>query len=255
MCLASFRRLGLSSGVRCAAGFHRVSCSLAGRTMASSAVGRIAVTRRLPGPQQEELLRRVQERGIQLLQNDSDEPVDRRQLEEWTQQGIDGLYCLLTDKIDQELIRQSGPRLEVVSTMSAGFNHIDVQACKSNGTAVGYTPDVLTDTTADLAVGLLLSTARRIPEAAQAVKDGKLHSNSAESDWIIIIGYGVLSRRVDHVEAGMDDGKGYPWFLCWNYWHGANRLCYSTKTERVQLQFLVHSHEKEAGDGKAVGEY
>eukprot|EP01138_Halocafeteria_seosinensis_P006398 gb/GECG01006541.1/.p1 GENE.gb/GECG01006541.1/~~gb/GECG01006541.1/.p1 ORF type:complete len:230 (+),score=17.68 gb/GECG01006541.1/:1-690(+) len=207
MCLASFRRLGLSSGVRCAAGFHRVSCSLAGRTMASSAVGRIAVTRRLPGPQQEELLRRVQERGIQLLQNDSDEPVDRRQLEEWTQQGIDGLYCLLTDKIDQELIRQSGPRLEVVSTMSAGFNHIDVQACKSNGTAVGYTPDVLTDTTADLAVGLLLSTARRIPEAAQAVKDGEwttwkpewmtgkdIHGSSVGIIGMGRIGYAIAQR-------------------------------------------------------------
>lgn len=108
----------------------------------------------------------------------SEEPIPRQQLEEWAQKGIDGLYCLLTDKIDKDVVKKCGPNLKVVSTMSAGFNHIDVQTCKEKGVAVGFTPDVLTDTTADLAVGLLLSTARRIPEAAAAVQNGMLSTTS-----------------------------------------------------------------------------
>lgn len=83
-----------------------------------------------------------------------------------------GIYCLLTDKIDAEVLEACGDSLRVVSTMSVGHNHIDVEWCKAHGVAVGYTPDVLTETTADLALGLLLATARRIPEAAAAVQAG-----------------------------------------------------------------------------------
>jgi lactate dehydrogenase-like 2-hydroxyacid dehydrogenase len=57
--------------------------------------------------------------------------------------------------------------------MSVGYDHIDLKACKNSNISVGYTPDVLTDTTADIAVALLLATSRRIPEGIQAVKEGK----------------------------------------------------------------------------------
>lgn len=86
---------------------------------------------------------------------------------------MDGIYCLLSDKVPKELIEAAGDKLKVVSTMSAGFNHVDVDTCKSKSIRVGHTPDALTETTADLAVGLLLATARRIPEAAAAVKKGE----------------------------------------------------------------------------------
>lgn len=66
-----------------------------------------------------------------------------------------------------------GEGLKVVATMSAGYNHIDVDQCNASGVAVGYTPDVLSETTADLAVALALSAARRMVEAADAVKAGK----------------------------------------------------------------------------------
>ena len=57
--------------------------------------------------------------------------------------------------------------------MSAGFNHIDVGECKKQSVSAGFTPDVLTDTTADLAVALILSAARRVVESAAAVKSGE----------------------------------------------------------------------------------
>src|SRR5690606_18892783 len=86
--------------------------------------------------------------------------------------GIDGLYCLLTERIDDELLDAAGPSLRVVSTMSVGYDHVDVAACKTHGVAVGNTPGVLTETTADLALTLLLATARRVPEAIDAVRNG-----------------------------------------------------------------------------------
>lgn len=54
--------------------------------------------------------------------------------------------------------------------MSVGYDHVDVAACKIHGVRVGNTPDVLTDSTADLTLTLLLATARRVPEAVLAAK-------------------------------------------------------------------------------------
>jgi len=84
----------------------------------------------------------------------------------------EGLLCLLTDRIDDELLRQA-PRLRVVSQMAVGYDNIDVEACTRRGVAVGNTPGVLTETTADLAFGLLLMTARRLGEAENWLRAGK----------------------------------------------------------------------------------
>jgi lactate dehydrogenase-like 2-hydroxyacid dehydrogenase len=87
-------------------------------------------------------------------------------------QGVAGIYCLINDRIDAEVLEAAGPSLRVVSTMSVGYDHINVAACAARAVAVGNTPGVLTETTADLALALLLATARRIPEAVAAVRDG-----------------------------------------------------------------------------------
>ncbi len=85
---------------------------------------------------------------------------------------IDGLYCLLTDKVDPVLL-DAAPRLRVVSQMAVGFDNIDIAACSARGIPVGHTPEVLTETTADLAWALIMTTARRLVEAAAAVKSGE----------------------------------------------------------------------------------
>ncbi|KAM8847904.1 glyoxylate reductase/hydroxypyruvate reductase isoform 1-T2 [Synchiropus picturatus] len=102
---------------------------------------------------------------------DSDEPVPRDELLKGVQ-GASGLLCLLSDKIDAEVLDAAGPNLKAISTLSVGYDHLDMVEIKKRGIRVGYTPDVLTDATAELTVALLLATARRLPEAVQEVKNG-----------------------------------------------------------------------------------
>ncbi len=87
--------------------------------------------------------------------------------------GVDGLLCLLTDKIDGEVMDAIGPQLKVISSMSVGVDHIDIAAATARGIPVGNTPGVLTDATADQAFALMLSAARRIPEAERFLRAGK----------------------------------------------------------------------------------
>ena len=90
--------------------------------------------------------------------------------------GHDYIYSLLTDTIDAhflEVCADSTPRLKMVANMAVGFNNIDVTAATRLGIAVSNTPGVLSDTTADLTLGLLLATARRIPEAERFLRAGK----------------------------------------------------------------------------------
>jgi glyoxylate reductase len=86
--------------------------------------------------------------------------------------GCDGLVSLLTDRIDAALL-DAAPRLKVVSNYAVGFNNIDVPAATARGVAVGNTPGVLTDATADMAFCLLIAAARRLVEGQQAVQSGK----------------------------------------------------------------------------------
>jgi glyoxylate reductase len=84
----------------------------------------------------------------------------------------DGLLCLLTIRVDEALLARA-PRLRVVSNMAVGYDNVDVAACTRRGIPVGNTPGVLTDATADLAMALLLSAARRLPEAAADAAAGR----------------------------------------------------------------------------------
>jgi len=85
---------------------------------------------------------------------------------------VDGVYCMLTDRIDAELL-DAAPNLRVVSNMAVGVDNIDLAACERRGIAVGNTPDVLTDSTADMAWALLMASSRRIEAAIDHVKDGE----------------------------------------------------------------------------------
>ncbi|MBP3958575.1 D-glycerate dehydrogenase [Gemmata sp. G18] len=84
----------------------------------------------------------------------------------------DGLVSLLTDRVDAALL-DAAPRLKVVSNFAVGFNNVDVPACTARGVCVGNTPGALTDATADIAVTLLLTAARRIGESAADAKEGR----------------------------------------------------------------------------------
>jgi len=133
---------------------------------------------------------------------ESDCPVTR----EWLLDHIpkaDGLYCLLTDRIDEEVLR-FGKRLRVVSTMSVGYDHIDLPMCDARSIPVGHTPGILTETTADLAFTLLMASARRIVEGAEYVRQG--HWAEWKPDLLLgqdifgatlgIVGFGRIGQAV-----------------------------------------------------------
>jgi len=85
---------------------------------------------------------------------------------------VEGLLPLLTDRIDGQVM-DAAPKLRVISNYAVGCDNIDVSAATQRGIAVGNTPGVLTDTTADLAFTLLMATARRIPEGTRYVREGR----------------------------------------------------------------------------------
>jgi glyoxylate reductase len=84
----------------------------------------------------------------------------------------EGLLCMLTERVDVALL-EAAPRLRAVANYAVGYDNIDVDAARARGIAVGNTPDVLTEATADLAFALLLAAARRLPEAQAAVPTGR----------------------------------------------------------------------------------
>ena len=85
---------------------------------------------------------------------------------------IDGLICFPYDKINKEVI-DLAKNLKVISTYSVGFDHIDTKYAKKRKIRVGFTPEVLTDATADLAFSLLLDILRKVSEGDRTIRDGK----------------------------------------------------------------------------------
>ncbi|MBI1662428.1 MAG: D-glycerate dehydrogenase [Nitrosopumilus sp.] len=85
---------------------------------------------------------------------------------------IDGLICFPYDKINKETI-DLADKLKIISTYSVGFDHIDAKYAKEKKIRVGYTPEVLTDATADLAFSLLLDALRRVSEGDRIIRNGK----------------------------------------------------------------------------------
>lgn len=129
-------------------------------------MARCLVTRRLPG---DAVARLAQRHDVEVW--DGQMPPDR----DWllTHVGeVEGLLCLLTDRVDAELLA-AAPRLRVIANYAVGCDNVDLPAARARDIPVGITPDVLTDATADLALALLLALARRLPEAERDARAGR----------------------------------------------------------------------------------
>ncbi len=107
-----------------------------------------------------------------LIKNKKNKPMGRNELKEMTK-GVNGILCTLHDKIDKEIIESTGGNLRVISTYSTGYEHIDIEEAKRRGICIGYTGDILTQATADLTMGLIISIARRIVEADKFVRKSR----------------------------------------------------------------------------------
>ncbi|HEY3474966.1 MAG TPA: D-glycerate dehydrogenase [Anaerolineales bacterium] len=162
--------------------------------------------------------RAIPEKGMEIIQDVCDVdlwpdelPPSREALLQHVR-GVDGLLCLLTDKIDGEVMDEAGPQLKVISNHAVGFDNIDVSAATARKVPVGNTPDVLTDATADFAFALMMAVARRIPEGGRHVHDGKwktwgpmtLLGVDIKGATLGLIGFGRIGKAVARRALGFD---------------------------------------------------
>lgn len=107
---------------------------------------------------------------FELRVNRHDRPLTKAQILRGVKEA-EGLIAMLSDVIDREVI-QAAPRLKIIANYAVGFNNVDCVAASERGIWVTNTPGVLTETTADLTFGLILSVARRLAESEGAVRSG-----------------------------------------------------------------------------------
>jgi glyoxylate reductase len=124
---------------------------------------------------------------------------------------IDGLLCLLTDRIDRQLM-EAGTSLKVISQMAVGYDNIDIPAATARQIPVGHTPGVLTDATADFAWALLMAAARRVVEGDRFTRAGEWQT--WEPDLLLgpnvtgatlgIVGFGRIGQAVARRAKGFE---------------------------------------------------
>ena len=106
----------------------------------------------------------------------------------------DGLICFPYDSIDKQIIN-SAKKLKIISTYSVGFDHIDIKYAKKKKIKIGYTPDVLTNATAELTISLMLDLLRRITEGDRLIR---------KNNWTEIFGaYDYVGRDVSGKTIGI----------------------------------------------------
>jgi glyoxylate reductase len=110
---------------------------------------------------------------IEVVQSPADEPLTHAQLVAAVAEGVDGIVCLITDRIDAEVLSAGAGRLRVVANVAVGYDNIDVAAATKAGVVVCNTPGILDETTADLAFALALAAARRCSEAEADLRAGR----------------------------------------------------------------------------------
>jgi glyoxylate reductase len=128
----------------------------------------------------------------------------------------DALVCLLTEKVDEELLA-TAPKLRVASTVSVGYDNIDVPACTRHKVAATNTPGVLDETTADFAWTLLMAIARRLVEGDAWVRTGtwpgwdldQLVGGDVHGKTLGVVGFGRIGRRVARRSQGFEMGVLY----------------------------------------------
>ena len=126
--------------------------------------------------------------------------------------GMEGLLCLLTDRVDAALMDSAGSSLKVISNHAVGYDNIDVAAASRRGIPVGNTPGILTDTTADFAFALLLASARRLVEGDQFTRAGKWRTwdplgmlgVDIYQATLGLVGYGRIGQAVARRAAGFE---------------------------------------------------
>ena len=150
------------------------------------------VSRRVPGRVRAEL-----EASFELALHDSERPPARAALLDGVR-GCDGVVTMLTDAVDDELLDAAGPALRVVANYAVGYDNVDVDAASRRGVLVSNTPNVLTETTAELTMALVLALVRRVGEGDRFLR--------RRESWIwaptFMLGRGLRGRTLGVVGLG-----------------------------------------------------
>ncbi|HEY4495281.1 MAG TPA: D-glycerate dehydrogenase [Candidatus Paceibacterota bacterium] len=161
------------------------------------------------------ITRMVPDAGIKILKDNGYEvavnPEDRVLTKEeliaaLKDQNYDALFCLLTDKIDGEVMDAFGPQLKIIANMAVGFDNINAADAKKHGIMITNTPGVLTNTVAEHTFTLMLSIAHRISEADKFTRAGKyigwapmlMLGSDLSGKTLGVVGLGRIGSRVAH---------------------------------------------------------
>lgn len=167
---------------------------------------KVYITRRIPN----EIVQKLEEVCVVRMWNEEEEPVPYEVLEKEITD-VEGLFCLITESIDNELLEKAN-QLKIVSNMAVGYNNIDIEAAKEKGITVTNTPGVLTETTADLTFALIMATSRRLIESSEYLKKGnwktwspmQLTGQDIYGSTLGIIGLGRIGESVARRAKGFD---------------------------------------------------
>jgi glyoxylate reductase len=170
-------------------------------------MARVLVTRRLPEGGLEPLLAAGHE--VLVRDDDHDEPFTHDELVSRVAD-VDALVCLLTDRIDADVLRAGAPRLRVVANVAVGYDNVDIATATSLGIAVCNTPGVLDETTADLAFLLILTASRLSSMAERDLRAGRWAGwginqylgRDVHGATLGLVGYGRIGRAVARRAAG-----------------------------------------------------
>jgi len=182
----------------------------------------------------DEWVKKIVESGIEVIQWTEEKAPPKKWILD-NVSNVDGILCTLNTKIDKEVI-SAAKNLKVISTYSVGFDHIDVKEAKSRGIRLGYTPEVLTETTADLIFGLILAVARRIVEGDKLIREGK---------WMIpwqpdfLLGYDVYGKTLGIIGMGRIGKAVYRRAKGFNM-----RVIYTSRTKKDDIDAEFVSFEE-----------
>ncbi|MDG2204994.1 MAG: D-glycerate dehydrogenase [Alphaproteobacteria bacterium] len=153
---------------------------------------RVVVTRKLPDPIETRMMELF---DVQL--NLTDEAMSRVDLIEAVKTA-DVLVPTVTDRIDAAILSQAAENLKLVANYGTGIDHIDLATARQRGITVTNTPDVLTEDTADMTMGLILAVSRRLTEGERRLRSGDWHGWAPTS----MLGHRIYGKRLGIVGMG-----------------------------------------------------
>jgi len=173
-------------------------------------MAKIYITRKVP----ESGIKILKARGYEVIVNPEDRVLTKEELiASLKGQNYDALFCLLTDKIDGEVMDSFGSQLKIVANMAVGFDNINIEEAKKRGIIVTNTPGVLTNTVAEHTFALMLAIAHRVVEADKFTRALKYQSwapmlllgNDLSGKILGVVGLGRIGSRVAyHAVKGFD---------------------------------------------------